>query len=132
MIRLKLMPLVPDFGEFLDHPLGVLCPMTQLIFTRDNRIFEQFPHFPESDMGASQSCHIQVSPLPPSLQIIELSEEQAGQRTRQDAMGCDIMTTSAKELKKLIVPEDTTAINKAIKAYIDQLPDDTSIIMEWT
>jgi len=131
MVHLKIMPLVPDFGECLDHPLKVLRPQTQLMLTRDYRLFAQFSNFIGSVADVSNPRHIKVSPLPPELKIA-LDNKQGEERgTRKDAYGQDISWTFAKQMKKLQIPEDTSAINKAVKAYIDELPDDMPVITEW-
>jgi hypothetical protein len=52
MVRLILMPLIPDFGESLKFPAQMsspLSPKTRLVFTRDYRIFGQFNNFPDRD-----------------------------------------------------------------------------------
>lgn len=133
MIRLKIMPLVSDFGEILHHPLGTLNPLTQLVFTRDNRIFEQLSHFPDSTGKESitRPKHIQVAKLPPGLRIVVLHEDSDSEYTRTDELGYEMTLASAKQLKGLVIPNDTSPTNKAIKAYLDQLPDDTFIILGW-
>jgi hypothetical protein len=131
MLRLKLMPLVEDFGEFLEHPLGVLHPKTQFVFTRDYRIFGQFSNMPGDATDAARPKHIEVSPLPGEIKIIVLSEYTEPEHTRTDAAGYDMAMVSAKQLKGLDMPDDTSPNNKAIKAFIDQLPDDTPIILGW-
>jgi hypothetical protein len=133
MLRLKLMPLVKDFGETLNPPLGKLSPYISLLFTRDLRIFGQFSHFPRSlDQGyvAKRSTPIQVMSLPKGLKLISADED--GRRVgRKDVFGYEIVFVQAEQLKSLIVPEDTTTTNKATIAYIQELPDDTVVIMEW-
>lgn len=130
MLRLRLMPLVPDFGEYLDNPLGVVQPKTRLVFTQDYRIFEQFSHFPGT-LEYSQALYLKVEPLPEKLQIIELAEDCEASYTRKDASGSDLMVATAKQLKTLIIPSDTSPSNRAIKAYIDALPDTTPVILGW-
>ena len=133
MLRLKLMPLVKDFGEILDHPLGKLSPYTSLLFTRDYRIFGQFSHFPDSldqECVVERPSSIQVMSLPKGLKLVSVNED--GRRTgRKDGCGYEIVFVQAEQLKSLIIPEDTSPTNKAIIAYIRELPDDTIVIMEW-
>lgn len=131
MLRLKLMPLVKDFGEFPEHPLGALNPQIQLVFTRDYRIFGQFSNFPDDPTDATRPRHIKVSSMPAGLKIIVLSEDAEPEHTRTDNAGYDIAMVSAKQLKDLDMPDDTTSNNKAIKAFVDQLTDDTPIILGW-
>jgi hypothetical protein len=123
------MPLVPDFGETLQHPLGELSPLTQLVFTRDFRIFEQFPHFPEGKKAGIR--YLRLSRLPEGLGIIIPNEEEAAEPTRTDELGYEMMMIEAQELVKLLVPKDTSPTNRAIMAYIKELPGDTPIILAW-
>ncbi|MDO8407697.1 MAG: hypothetical protein Q7S95_00460 [bacterium] len=130
-IRLKLMPLVRDFGEILEHPLQVLHPNTALVLTRDYRIFGQLSNFPDTDRDARRPRHVRVNSLPPGLKIIVTSEDFGTVYTREDEAGYEMGLVSAKVLKKLVIPDDTSPTNKAVKAYIDQLQDDTPIITGW-
>lgn len=131
MIRLKIMPLVLDFGEILDHPLGLLHPMTQLVFTRDYRIFGQFVHFPDTAEYAPHPRHVQVSELPAGLKVVVVEEGRKTRHTRKDGMEQDMVVVSAGQLKTLVMPDDTSPTNKAIKAYVDQLSNETPVIMGW-
>ncbi len=131
MLRLKLMPLVRDFGETLHHPLGVLRPQTHLVFTRDYRIFGQFSNFPDDPGDAPQPRHIIVRALLPELKIVMLSEGEEAKYTRTDQAGYEMAMITARHLKTLIIPEDASFINKAIKAYINELANETFIILGW-
>ncbi len=131
MLRLKLMPLVKDFGETPEHPLGVLHPKTQLIFTRDNRIFGQFSNTPSASTYARRPEHIKVSPLPGELKMVVLREDAEPEYTRTDEAGYEMGMVVAKQLKELDMPRDSSPNNKAIKAFIDQLEDDTPVILGW-
>ena len=74
MLRLEVMPLVPDFGESLSHPLNKINPNTRLKFTRDYRIFGQLSNFP--DTPDEQPDHIiQTQPLPDGFTVGSASEE---------------------------------------------------------
>jgi hypothetical protein len=130
-LRLNLMPLVPDFGETLQHPCGLLHPKTHLVCTRDYRIFGQFSNFPDDPSYAVRPKHIEVAELPEGLKIVVLSEDAEPEHTRTDAAGYDMTIVSAAQLKDLDIPHDAHPNNKAIKAYIDQLPDETPIILGW-
>jgi hypothetical protein len=133
MLRLRIMPLVVDFGELLDHPLGTISPKTSLVFSRDYRIFGQFQHFPDmASCGEDvpQKSSIKPLPLPLGMMLVECEEE--GEKEMQvDGLGVKIGFAHAKQLKTLVISEDASAINKAIKAYIDALPDDIPIILAW-
>lgn len=130
MVRLVVMPLVRDFGEFLAHPCGVLRPQTQLVFTRDYRIFSQFSHCCAPAI-AEQPGHIQVKALPPDLKMIRVHEDMETEYTRQDDLGHDFVYVLAEQLKTLKITEDANPTNRAIKAYIDQLPDEMEIVLGW-
>ena len=123
------MPLVADFGESLAHPRGKINPYTHLKFTRDYRIFEQLSNFPDSSDNPPLSI-IQTSPLPDGLTIGNASEEDGVILGRDDEPG-EINWVYAKELKTLRIHDNTSFINKAIKAYLDQLSDDTPVILKW-
>ena len=129
-VRLKLMPLVLDFGETLERPTGAICPNTNLVFTRDYRIFGQFSNFMDSDEDAPKKRHIVSLPLPEKLKLIVLCEERKAKQTRTDCMG-DIEYVTAKQMKTLILPSDTTKNNKAICAFVQMLDDKTPIILYW-
>jgi hypothetical protein len=127
------MPLVKDFGEHLQHACGALHPRTQLVFTRDSRIFGQFAHFvgTHEEVPVGRVGVIKPIELPPKMQI-DLGDDGSGVRyTREDPYGGKIVWVPAKQLKTLVMPADTTPSNHAIKAYIDELVDDTPVIMMW-
>jgi hypothetical protein len=129
MLRLEIMPLVPDFGESLSSLLGQVNPKTRLMFTRDFRIFEQFANFPGA-VNKTPTNVIKTSLLPGDLTVASVSEENGVTFNRNDEYG-EISWVHGKELKTLHIPDDTSPINKAIKAYIDQLPDEIPILLRW-
>ena len=129
MLRLELMPLIRDFGESLRHPLGQVNPKTRLWLTRDYRIFGQISNFPDSpDEEPAQI--LQTSPLPDGFTVGSSTEEDGIVFSRNDESG-EINWLYAKDLKTLKIPEDTSPVNKGIKAYIDQLPDDMPVLLKW-
>jgi hypothetical protein len=133
MVRLILMPLVDDFGELLNHPLGTIRPKINLVFTRDCRIFGQFQHFPalaECEGDFPQKASIRSQPLPAEMMLVEYGEEGETE-TRFDGLGVEIRFVYTKQLKALTIPKDSTDINKAIKAFIETLPDDMPVILAW-
>lgn len=129
MLRLELMPLIPDFGESLQPPLGQVNPKTRLWFTRDYRIFGQFSNFPDSP-EESPAQILQTSSLPDGLTVGSSSEEDGVTFGRNDESG-EINLVYASDLKKLQIPEDTSAVNKGVKSYIDQLPDNVPVLLKW-
>ena len=129
MLRLELMPLISDFGESLQNPFNKVNPNTRLKFTRDYRIFGQISNFP--DTPDEPSTHtIKTRSLPEGFMVGSSSEEDCVTFGREDESG-EINWVSAKQLKTLNIPEDASPVNKAVKAYIDQLADDTTILLKW-
>ncbi len=128
MLRLELMPLVSDFGETLKHPIDQINPYTRLKFTRDYRIFAQLSNFPDS-RGGFPDQSIKTRPLPNGLTIGTTIDDEVT-FSRNDESG-EMNWVYAKKLKTLDIPKDTSKVNKAIKAYIDQLSDNTPVILRW-
>ena len=129
MMRLELMPLVPDFGESLQAPFTEIDPNVRLKFTRDDRIFDQFSNFPGANEEQLQHI-IQTRPLPDGLTVATASEEDGVTFGRRDESG-EMNWLFAWELKTLVIPEDASPVNKATKAYLDQLPDDAEVVLRW-
>ena len=57
--------------------------------------------------------------------------DDGSQQTREDAYGEELTVVYAEQMKKLFIPEDASPWNKAIKAFIDKLPNNTPIILDW-
>lgn len=62
---------------------------------------------------------------------VTIYEDEGLQHTREDAYGKELTVVYAKQMKKLVIPEDASPWNKAIKALIDALPNDIPIILDW-
>lgn len=112
------------FFDPKDLKAGTVQVGDALSFDDDRRIVYQI--FRQNPDGAGYNPAIQPKLLPPRMWIKDLSYG----RTRKNSYG-PLNFVYASELKTLVVPSDTTQKNKAIKVYIDALPDDTPIIL-WT
>ena len=133
MLRLKLMPLVFDFGEVIHPTIEIICPKTQLVFTRDYRIFEQFSNCPDDTSLAARPGHIKVAASPSNLLIAVVHEDSdiGTEYIPVDGTAENMALVTAAQLKDLDMDSDTSPNNKAVKAFIDQLADETNIIMQW-
>ena len=99
----------------------------RLSFDRDYELFGQIT---EIKIGGSEPT-IKPLAIPPQMWVTIYGDEGLD-RTRTDKYGTELTFVYAKELKKLKLPEDVSARNRAIKAFIDALPDDTPIILWWS
>ena len=91
----------------------------QLNFYRDNRIFDQLIY-----------GRIDTQLIPPQLWI-EISGCGEGEKFRTDSYNDGLKFVYAEQLKKLELHHDTAPRNRAIKAFIDELPNDTPVILLW-
>ncbi len=105
---------------------SVLC-YDRLDFDRDYRIFNQI--CPESG-DTSVKRTVDPLPIPPQMWV-ETYEGEGIRRTREDKYGTNLTFIYAQKLKKLKLTPDATPKNKAIKAFVDALPDDIPIILFW-
>lgn len=101
----------------------VLC-YERLSFDRNYKIFDQIKS-DKSDIG-----EIETQSIPPQMWI-ETYEDEGIQATRKDKYGTELTFVYAQQLKKLKMPKVASPKNKAIKAFIDALPDQTAIILFW-
>ena len=116
--------LLPLRGPHEMGEISVLC-YDRLIFDQDHEIFGQL-----IDCGEGNKPTIQVNPIPPQMWV-EIYGDEGIERTREDNYGTELTFVYAQQLKKLKVSDGASSKNKAIKAFIDALPDDTPIILEW-
>jgi hypothetical protein len=98
----------------------------RLKFDRDPKIFCQLRKLDENGNEPT----IKTEALPPQMQI-ELSANDYAP-TRTDAYGKELTYAFAKELKKLELHPNVSEFNRAIKAFIDALPDARPIILWWS
>ena len=112
---------------------SVLC-YERLRFDQDYRIFGQLTDMSShcgsgvDDIPAKPT--IRVNPLPPQMWV-ETYGEEGIKRTREDPYGDELTFVYAQQLKKLKLPRDSSPKNRALKAFVDALPGDTPIILEW-
>jgi len=96
-----------------------------MVFERDYNIFCQLTEI------EGKPATIESYPIPPNT-IVELRKDSKVIRTRKDGCNNILRYVYAEQLqKKLVIPEDTMRINKAIKAYISKLKPETPIILYW-
>lgn len=103
-----------------------------LSFEQDYRIFGQLNEYlRDNDCDdVSVDSVIKATEIPPQMWVEHYSEEGI-ERTREDGYGTVLTFVYAQQLEKLKVPDDASPKNKAIKAFIDALPNDTPIILWW-
>ncbi len=112
---------------------SVLC-YDRLAFDQDYRIFGQLIDLSyrrqgeQDDIPASPT--IKVTPIPPQMWV-EIYEDGGVERTREDMYDNGLTFVYAEQLKKLKIPDNSSPKNKAIKTFIDALPDNTPIILQW-
>jgi len=104
----------------------------RLQFNGDYRLFAQIIEMDDYDAAfAENKPTIKPLPIPPQMWVI-MYDDEGLKSTRTDANGAELTFVYAQELKKLKLPEDVTSRNRAIKAFIDALPNDTPIILYWS
>lgn len=113
--------------------MGVLHPLTQMVFTRDYRIFGQFSNFPDDKSAAMRQGHIKSVASPSTLHVMvaHQDKELGTEYIPVDGKSQTMSIVKAGQLKDLDMPCNTTANNMAIKAFVDQLADDIPIIICW-
>lgn len=104
-----------------------LC-YNRLAFDRDYRIFGQISKMDYEDIP--EKPILNPRPIPAQL-FAWLYEDEGIDRTREDKYGEELTFLYAEEMKRLNIPENASPMNKAIKAFIDTLPNDTPIILQW-
>ena len=123
-IGLTIIPVINIRGFFAKD--SVILGYNRLAFKPSYAMFSQLrDNMDEYDAG---NVKIPTFPLPENITVILYEDEGIKEK------GCDdgLIYAYAGDLQKLSVPEDDHPLNKAIKAFIDALPGDTLIILEWT
>nr|MBI4156163.1 hypothetical protein [Candidatus Woesearchaeota archaeon] len=111
---------------------GSILGYDSLNFVRDYRIFAQIADvdgksaIPEGDIEAIVCTY----PLPPGVKV-GIYGDNGIRHTRKNPYGEEMVYATAREMRKLSLPEDVSPSNKAIMAYIKALQRDTPIILEW-
>jgi hypothetical protein len=80
-----------------------------------------------------QDVLVDAHQIPPQLRVLYVygGELDAAEYTREDHYGAALTFVYAGQLRTLKVPDNASPRNKAIKAFVDALPDDTPIILMW-
>ena len=102
----------------------------RLRFDQDYRIFGQLIDVSPYCQSGKSTISIRVNSLPPQMWV-ETYEDEGIKRTRKDPYGDELTFVYARQLKKLKLPRNSSPKNRAIKAFVDALPGDTPIILEW-
>ncbi|TAL49468.1 hypothetical protein EPN83_00375 [Patescibacteria group bacterium] len=116
--------LLPLRGPQQMGDTSVLCH-DRLSFDRDYEIFGQL-----TDVGEGNKPTIKANSIPPQMWV-ETYEDEGIKRRRDDKYGTELTFVYAERLKKLKVSDDASAKNKAIKAFVEALPNDTPILLLW-
>ncbi|MFO0764434.1 MAG: hypothetical protein U0487_00075 [Patescibacteria group bacterium] len=123
--NLTLLPLQDPRSLTLSFVMCLDC----LRFDRDYAIFKQLICLYD-DSGREPT--IKAIPIPPQMWVWIVGEHKDSQGTREDKHGNGLTFVYAQQLKQLEVVDNTSVKNKAIKAYINALPDDTPFILYWS
>lgn len=111
---------------------GVVYRYDQLSPDQDYLLFGQIESLYQGYIldGKKPLRKIKVEPLPKNCKVYVYTEH--GQRKYQtDSYGNPLTIVTAGRLKKLRFPKSSTSRNLAIKAYIDNLPDQHPLILYW-
>lgn len=126
-LNLDLLPVVGEFylqtTSFLDQKV-VHCH-DRLNLDPDNNIFSQL-----IDCGEGNKPTVKINPIPPQMWV-ETHECGKIRGTNRDKYGNTLTFIYAGEFKDLKFPVSTSQKNKAIKAFVDALPDNIPIILWW-
>jgi len=77
------------------------------------------------------SVRIPTQPLPPGQTIGVLSEEKGMEGRFDDQEGEPLRFAYVRNLKKVRVPKDSPPVNKAVFAYLRELPDHYLCVLFW-
>jgi len=117
-LDLKIIPVEAKRWE-LQSGFGLQYERDSLMFVGDYRIFEQIQET------------VPTHPLPEGVKL-EVYSEGGIEHRRNDSYGDELTFVLAGDLKKIQWP--TTELqpwNRAIKAFIKALPNDTCVILFW-
>lgn len=74
---------------------------------------------------------IRALPLPPQMRVEICDGENTTRPVSKDRYGKDLTYVFAKDLKRLELPSQASQYTRAVKAYVDALPEETPIILWW-
>jgi len=95
-------------------------------FDADYSIFSQL-----KDLGEEfEKPHIKPMPIPPQMWVTTHANEGT-EKGREDRYEEELTFVYVKYLRNLKISDESSPKNKAIKAYIDALPEETPIILMW-
>ena len=104
----------------------VVSPKKILSFIDDYQIFGQLMNLGREREDIPKNPTITTKPIPENLWI-----KNDKDKIIEDAYGEELTFVSAQQLKQLKMPKDAHQKNIEIKAFIDNLPDNTPIILYW-
>jgi len=112
---------------------SVLC-YERLSFDQDYRIFGQLTdlsfYHNDGRPDIPEKPTIKTNSIPPQMWV-QVYGDEGIERTREDPYGTELTFVYAQQLKKLKLPDDASPKNRAVKAFVDALPEDTPIILYW-
>ena len=100
---------------------GEFLPTATLRFERDHRLFAQL---------APDATPSLVRPLPSGLKA-GTYEDDGLVFTETDRQGRPLTFTTPADLRRLVLPEDIAAWNRAVLAFLLALPQDARIVLYW-
>lgn len=106
-----------------------LYPLDQLEVDQDYRIFGQLFNFFADCLEDGVSTICKITPLPAQLWIMVSIDSESIEKTRTNPYGDELGFMYAKDMKKLKLPKDVSCHMRAVKAFIDELADDTPIVL---
>lgn len=125
---------VVPISHTLSNTRTIWAWSTRLNFDSDYRVLGQLTDLSmyrnDSDAEIPAKPSILSYPLPPGI-MVEMVIDDKVVATRRDKRDLPIVYTTADEMKRLKLPQNSSPVNRASKAYIDMLPDDWAIILLW-
>ncbi len=119
------------WGKRLEDTINV-WDYDRLSFFRDYDLFAQIKSIDGErriDVEGVEAT-VLTYPLPPQVRIKSYQGSRAV-ATKNDGYGKPLGYTFASEMKKVVIGEKTNSRNRAIMAYINELPDSVPIILDW-
>jgi len=118
--------LVP-IGNTLNGWKDSLPCFDTLRFDRDYRVFGQIANF--KSYGEPVPT-IETQELPSGMTVMAYNNDGVVEIT-VDAYGAPLRYAFARDMKKLRLPDAAFAKNRAIKAFIDAMPNNSVFVLYW-